>query len=302
MPCNGLGRPTDGYLNAGTPVLRRVELLGGRRARGDAGARQDNCGRLHRWRARQADRRGDPRNFRHTVPHQRHRAGRRARLARLDLAAAAAHRGLLGGRGRHPGDRARPMDAVGAARPCGARHGRSRRAGRWHQPGGCPRAGSRSRPGSRPPAWPWARRACGLAQPRFRQGPRPPAGCGGREPSETASAAGAGYCGRPAPRSSRAGAAARRAIERKSPARPGHCRGVQPRLRGDAGGGRHRCREGRRKGARLAGQHLDDPPADRHQPADRRHGRGADHPCGVRAGGVATAHPHSWPAACRQIR
>ena len=32
----------------------------------------------------------------------------------------------------------------GAARSCGARHGRSRRAGRWHRSGGCPRAGSRS--------------------------------------------------------------------------------------------------------------------------------------------------------------
>src|ERR1700720_3933662 len=39
-----------------------------------------------RW---QTDRRGHPRNFRHAVPHQRHRAGRRARLARFDLAAAA---------------------------------------------------------------------------------------------------------------------------------------------------------------------------------------------------------------------
>jgi nickel/cobalt exporter len=46
---------SEGCLNAGTPVLRRIELLGGRCACGDAGARQDYRCRLHRWRARRIE-------------------------------------------------------------------------------------------------------------------------------------------------------------------------------------------------------------------------------------------------------
>jgi hypothetical protein len=77
---------------------------------------------------------------------------------------------------------------------------------------------SRSRPPrSRPSERARARRDCGLSQPWIRLSPRSSAGRLGREPSETAGAAGVGNCQRSAPRSSRAGAAARRAVERKSP-------------------------------------------------------------------------------------
>jgi len=86
-------------------------------------------------------------------------------------------------------------------------------------------------------------------KPRFRQGPRPPAGRGGREPSETARAAGAGYCGRLLPDPAALALLLGALSSGKVLLGLVTGRGCSASVRGDAGGGRHRCREGRRKGA-----------------------------------------------------
>ena len=92
--------------------LHFFELLGGRRACGDAGPRQNDRRRLHRRRPRQADRRRDPRHIRDPFAHQRNRPDGRAGLARLGMAASAADRGAY--RPRH-GSRGRSASASGCS-------------------------------------------------------------------------------------------------------------------------------------------------------------------------------------------